>query len=181
MSVADPESHMTVKRSTKFGKCEIPVGSGYLYQTAKSESDMETHANDVVPGTPSATSELRLDTDMPQDEHKPKCCRLRRWISIQLEKRQKEEALALEWAQEQAEAEEEQHRQDSEIVEVTIGYLHDLIQNRWDTKKLLIEANRRAQLLEINMFLPVHPLAHKNIFAITHSPSRFKFHFLCRW
>lgn len=39
--------------------------------------------------------------------------RLRRWASLQLEKLKKEEALALQWAKEKAEAEEEQIRQDS--------------------------------------------------------------------
>lgn len=39
-----------------------------------------------------------------------------------------------------------------EIVEVTVGYLRELVNNRWDTEKSLTEANRQAQLLEINTF-----------------------------
>jgi hypothetical protein len=38
---------------------------------------------------------------------------LRRWTSIQLEKLKQEEALALQWAREKVEVEEEQIRQDS--------------------------------------------------------------------
>ncbi|KAG1729609.1 hypothetical protein EDD22DRAFT_853101 [Suillus occidentalis] len=122
------------------------------HQTANSDSEETTgNTDDIVPGTPSESA-TELDAAMPRDEQKPKRPRLRRWASLQLEKLKKEEALALQWAREKAEAEEEQIRQDSEIVEVTVGYLRELVNNRWDTEKSLTEANRQAQLLEINTF-----------------------------
>ncbi|KAG1836371.1 hypothetical protein DFJ58DRAFT_749826 [Suillus subalutaceus] len=80
------------------------------YQTANSESDSDTHANDIVPSTPSASEALQVNANMPQDETKAKCPRLRRWASIQLEKQQKEDALNLQWARERADVEEEQRR-----------------------------------------------------------------------
>ncbi|KAG1783664.1 hypothetical protein EV702DRAFT_1190686 [Suillus placidus] len=99
---------------------KIPTPMPTKYQTANSDSsDSDTHANDIVPGTPSASEALQVNTNMPQDEPKAKCPRLRWWASIQLEKLKKEEALNLQWAWEQADAEEEQHRQDSEIVKIT--------------------------------------------------------------
>ncbi|KAG1871410.1 hypothetical protein F4604DRAFT_1681533 [Suillus subluteus] len=66
-------------------KCPCPI------QSANSESDSDTHCpNDVVPSTPSATSEpLQVNTDMPQDEPRAKCPCLRQWASIQLESSRK--------------------------------------------------------------------------------------------
>ncbi|KAG2367233.1 hypothetical protein BDR07DRAFT_1479360 [Suillus spraguei] len=78
---------------------------------------------------------------------RPHLCR---WISIQLEKNWKEEAFTLQCSREQQEADEEWRQQDSEIIEVTVRYLRQSIQDYWDTEKMLTEANRQAQLLEIN-------------------------------